>query len=122
MTSVSADAGVVVGQLGDLQIGESRAYAMQDRQIAVFRLTDGTLRATDAVCPHRGGPLADGQFDLGKVVCPLHQYAFELADGRCTSDGIDSIGVYRVEDRDGDIVVWLGAPAGVSDKRMLPEV
>ncbi|ANY22666.1 Rieske (2Fe-2S) protein [Gordonia terrae] len=107
MTSVSVDAGVVVGPIADLQIGESRAYAVQDRQVAVFRLTDGTLRATDAVCPHRGGPLADGQFDLGRVVCPLHQYAFGLADGRCTTDGIGSVGVYRVEERDGDIVLWL---------------
>ncbi|WP_035717771.1 Rieske (2Fe-2S) protein [Gordonia terrae] len=106
MTSVSVGAGVVVGPMEDLQLGESRAYAVQGKQIAVFRLTDGTLRATDAVCPHRGGPLADGQFDLGKVVCPLHQYAFGLADGRCTSDDVGSVGVYRVEDRDGEIVIW----------------
>ncbi|MFE0749408.1 Rieske (2Fe-2S) protein [Gordonia sp. NPDC058843] len=107
MTSVSVGSGIVVGLMADLQVGESRAYAVRDRQIAVFRLTDGTLRATDAVCPHRGGPLADGQFDLAKVVCPLHQYAFELADGRCTSEGVGSVGVYRVEDRDGEIVLWL---------------
>ncbi|MFT4395960.1 Rieske (2Fe-2S) protein [Gordonia lacunae] len=107
MTSVSVGAGVVVGPVAGLQIGESRAYAVHDRQIAVFRLTDGSLRATDAVCPHRGGPLADGQFDLAKVVCPLHQFAFGLADGRCTSDGVGSVGVHRVEDRDGKIVLWV---------------
>lgn len=105
--TVSTESGVVIGALDDLQIGESRAYAVGDRQVAVFRLTDGTLRATSAVCPHRGGPLADGQFDRAKVVCPLHQYAFAFGDGACTSDGVGSVEVYRVEGRGGDIVVWM---------------
>ncbi|MXP22837.1 Rieske 2Fe-2S domain-containing protein [Gordonia sp. HNM0687] len=104
MTSV--ETGVPVGPTDDLLPGEGRAYAVDGRQVAVFRMTDGSLRATDAVCPHRGGPIADGQFDLGHVVCPLHQYVFRFADGGCTADGIGSLSVYRVEDRDGRIVVW----------------
>lgn len=105
MTSVSSE--VAVGVAGDLLPGEGRAYAVANTQIAVFRMTDGSLRATDAVCPHKGGPLADGQFDLGRVVCPLHQYAFGFADGECTTAGIEAVRVYRVEDRGGEIVVWL---------------
>ncbi|WAC58185.1 Rieske (2Fe-2S) protein [Gordonia sp. SL306] len=99
--------GVVVGPMEDLLPGEGRAYAVGDRQIAVFRMTDGTLRATDAVCPHKGGPLADGQFDLGQIVCPLHQYAFRFTDGGCASEGIGAVAIYRVEDRDGQVVVWV---------------
>ncbi|MFT4043263.1 MAG: Rieske (2Fe-2S) protein [Gordonia sp. (in: high G+C Gram-positive bacteria)] len=102
----SVGEGVSVGRFEDLLPGEGRTYAIEGRQVAVFRMTDGTLRATDAVCPHRGGPLADGQFDLTKVMCPLHQYAFGFADGACTSDGIGAVAVYRVEDRDGLIIVW----------------
>lgn len=127
MTSVSSQ--VVVGPIADLEPGEGRAYAVANTQIAVFRMTDGSLRATDAICPHKGGPLADGQFDLGHpgqanghgesdlgrsgqsdtgtVVCPLHQYAFRFADGTCTSAGIDAVRVYRVEELSGEIVVWL---------------
>ncbi|MDH3014564.1 Rieske (2Fe-2S) protein [Gordonia alkanivorans] len=106
MTSV-AEPGVIIGTVADLELGESRAYAVQGNQIAVFRMIDGSLRATAAVCPHRAGPLADGQFDATKIVCPLHQYAFSFGDGACTSDGIGSVSVYRVEERDGDIIVWL---------------
>lgn len=105
MTQV--DAGVVVGPMEDLLPGEGRAYVAGGSQIAVFRMTDGTLRATDAVCPHKGGPLADGQFDLGQVVCPLHQYAYRFSDGGCGADGIEAVGVYRAEDRVGEIVVWV---------------
>lgn len=120
MTSVSSQ--VVVGPIADLEPGEGRAYAVANTQIAVFRMTDGSLRATGAICPHKGGPLADGQFDLGHpgqsdngsgqsdtgtVVCPLHQYAFRFADGTCTSAGVDAVRVYRVEELGGEIVVWL---------------
>ncbi|SDU57077.1 Rieske (2Fe-2S) protein [Gordonia westfalica] len=106
MTSIT-EPGVVIGAVADLELGESRAYAVDGRQIAVFRMTDGSLRATDAVCPHRAGPLADGQFDAAKIVCPLHQYAFTFADGSCTSEGIGSVTVHRIEEHDGDIIVWL---------------
>jgi len=51
----------VLGPLADIPVGEGRAYAVGDLQIAVFRLRNGTVRATQAVCPHAGGPLADGQ-------------------------------------------------------------
>lgn len=105
MTSVSA--ATAVGPAGDILPGEGRAYAVAGLQIAVFRMTDGSLRATDAVCPHKSGPLADGQFDLGQVVCPLHQYAFRFVDGTCSSAGIDAVQIYRAEDRDGQITVWV---------------
>ncbi len=45
------------------------------------RLRDGSLRALAAVCPHRGGPLADGLMDGRVVVCPLHGHTYDLATG-----------------------------------------
>ena len=101
------DAGIAVGSMDDLLPGEGRAYAVDGMQIAIFRMTDGTLRATDAVCPHRGGPLADGQFDLGQIVCPLHQYAFRFSDGGCAADEIGPVAIHRAEDHEGQIVVWV---------------
>ncbi|MBJ8337602.1 nitrite reductase (NAD(P)H) small subunit [Antrihabitans sp. YC3-6] len=81
-----------IGHLADLTPGEGRTYVVNGRQIAVFLLGDGTVRAVDAVCPHKGGPLADGQTDGTVVVCPLHLYAFALADGSCADD----VGAVRV--------------------------
>jgi nitrite reductase (NADH) small subunit len=85
---------VVVGSTADLTPGEGRTYVVDGRQVAVFLLADGTVRATGAVCPHRGGPVADGQIDLGTVTCPLHQYRFRFADGTCTDDGIGALEVF----------------------------
>ena len=37
-------------------------------------------------CPHAGGTLADGYIDaLGNIVCPLHRYKYNIANGRNTS-------------------------------------
>ena len=52
-----------LGPVQAIPLGEGRAFAVGDTQVAVFRLRDG-LRATQAVCPHAGGPLADGQIDF----------------------------------------------------------
>jgi nitrite reductase/ring-hydroxylating ferredoxin subunit len=96
-----------VAAAADLPPGGSRAYAVGDVQVAVFRLRSGELRATDAVCPHAGGPLADGQTDPTKVVCPLHSYAFSLADGSC-HNGDYAVRTYTVREEAGEIVVECG--------------
>jgi nitrite reductase/ring-hydroxylating ferredoxin subunit len=94
-----------LGPLDELPVGEGRAYRVRGVWVAVFRLRDGTLRALDAICPHAGGPIADGLVDATVVICPLHQHAFELATG-CSTTGQPPLRVYpvRVDDA-GDIRV-----------------
>ena len=93
-----------VGRVEDVPPGEGRAFAVAGAQVAVFRLRDGSLHATQAVCPHAGGPLADGLTDVNVLVCPLHQYAYRWADGASTS-GTAPITTYPVRERDGYLVV-----------------
>lgn len=109
-TRTSADGGVVLrlGPLDDIPVGEARAYAAGGRQIAVFRLRSGRLRATDAVCPHAGGPLADGQADETVVICPLHGNTFDLATGTSPS-GAPPLACYPIRiDDNGVIEVAIG--------------
>ena len=86
---------VEVGAVEDIPLGEGRTYAVNDAQVAVFRLRDGSLRALDAVCPHRGGPLADGLIDEQVVVCPLHGHTFDTSTG-CEVGGDMAVRTYRV--------------------------
>ncbi len=98
---------VGLGALDQIPVGEGRAFAVRGRQIAVFRPRRGPVRALDAVCPHRGGPLADGQLDETVVLCPLHLNGFRLADG-CSTTGAASVTWYPVEvDPDGNVLVSL---------------
>jgi nitrite reductase (NADH) small subunit len=57
-----------------------------------------------AVCPHAGGPLADGLVDRQVVVCPLHQHTFDLSTG-CSTTGQPPLTVYPVRVEDGNQLV-----------------
>jgi nitrite reductase/ring-hydroxylating ferredoxin subunit len=93
-----------VGRVEDVPPGEGRAFVAGGTQVAVFRLRDGSLHATQAACPHAGGPLADGQTDPDVLVCPLHLYAYRWTDGASPAAGL-TMRVYPVRDVDGAIVV-----------------
>jgi nitrite reductase (NADH) small subunit len=102
-----------LGPVDEIPVGEGRAYAVDGEMVAVFRLRDGSLRAMSAVCPHAGGPLADGQLDNKVVVCPLHLRAFDLASG-CSTTGEYALTVYAVHvDDDGHLVVSPRVPSEV---------
>ena len=81
---------ITIGPVDQIPPGEGRTFTVDGAQIAVFRLKDGTVRALDAVCPHRSGPLADGQIDARVVICPLHQHAFDLSTGHCLTGAPDT--------------------------------
>jgi nitrite reductase (NADH) small subunit len=87
---------IALGSIDDIPVGEGRAYAIDGRQIAVFRRRDGSLRALDAVCPHRGGPLADGLIDTRVVVCPLHSFTYDLETGCEVANGGAPVTAYPV--------------------------
>lgn len=94
----------VIGSVDQIPRGEGRTFAVEDSQIAVFRLRDGSLRALDAVCPHKGGPLADGLADETVVVCPLHGATYDMCSGIETGGGAP-VRSYPVDDVDGQIQI-----------------
>ena len=91
-----------LGSIHDIPPGEGRTYAVGSDMVAVFRLRDGSVRALSAVCPHRGGPIADGQIDLKQVLCPLHLNAWDLTTG-CSLSGQPPLTVYPVRVLDDQI-------------------
>jgi nitrite reductase (NADH) small subunit len=103
---------ITLGPVDDIPVGQGRAYAVEGRQIAVFRLRDGSLRALDAVCPHRGGPLADGLTDADVVVCPLHSFTYDLKSGTEVAHGGVGVTAYPVRaDDTGTIHLLLDGAA-----------
>lgn len=94
-----------LGPVTEIPVGEGRAYAVDGHQVAVFRLRGGGLRAVSAICPHAGGPLADGLIDAKIVICPLHQHVYDLATG-CSTTGQPPLRVYDVHtDDEGTLVL-----------------
>ena len=95
---------VTLGPVDQIPYGEGRAFDVAGEQVAVFRLRDGSLRALSAVCPHRGGPIADGQIDNHIVLCPLHLNAFELDTG-CSTTGEQPLRRFDVTVTDDEIIL-----------------
>jgi nitrite reductase (NADH) small subunit len=96
---------VPIGSLADIPVGEGRTFRVGGHRIAVFRSREGRAYATQADCPHRGGPLADGLVGGSTLVCPLHEWSFDLRSGMALN-GSCGIRVYPLtEAPDGTLVV-----------------
>jgi nitrite reductase (NADH) small subunit len=72
---------VTLGALTDIPAGEGRNFQVGATRLAVFRSRNGQVFATQAECPHRQGPLADGLLGDGTLICPLHSLKFDLSTG-----------------------------------------
>jgi len=70
-----------IGPISQIPPGEGRNFRLGERTVAVFRTRGGAVFATQAACPHRGGPLADGLIDEASVICPLHDRMFSFSNG-----------------------------------------
>lgn len=99
---------VTIGLVDEIPVGEGRTFAIDGEQIAVYRMRDGSLRALGAVCPHQGGPLADGLTDDDAVVCPLHGRTYDLRSGAEISGVGPGVCSHHVRtDDDGSISLTL---------------
>ena len=70
---------------------------------AVVFNVGGNFCATQALCPHRGGPLGQGKLDGSTVTCPLHGSQFNVCSGAVLrGPAIGPLRTYRVV-LDGDV-------------------
>ena len=85
-----------LGSIESIPLGEGRCFLAGDETIAVFRTRQNRAYAVQSTCPHAGGPLADGITGDGKVLCPLHGFAFDLASGAALREGCPSLKTFPV--------------------------
>ena len=85
------------------RFGEAKEFSAGGRTLCVANV-DGVIRALDNECPHRGGPLAEGMIEGGKVVCPWHAWAWDPATG-ATSESHERVAVYPVNVEGEDVFV-----------------
>ena len=87
-----------IGRVTQIPKGEGRTFQVNGFPIAVFRTQADEIFATQAACPHRGGPLADGLIGETSVVCPLHDWTFDLRTGAGNECRIKTYPVRITED------------------------
>jgi nitrite reductase (NADH) small subunit len=97
---------VEVCKLDDLPVGLGRAFTVGGKPVAVFRTRTGHVFAVDGVCPHKGGPLADGMLGANdQVVCPYHLFRFDHTTGECDQPGVCKVATYPVDLAGGGVFV-----------------
>ncbi|MHB8420135.1 MAG: nitrite reductase small subunit NirD [Myxococcales bacterium] len=92
--------------LSELPAGRGRCVSAGGREVALFQVA-GELFAIDNSCPHRGGPLSEGDLSGCVVYCPLHAWSFDLRTGVSPSNDRTKVATYSVRVVDGTIEVDL---------------
>jgi len=97
----------MLGSLSQIPRGEGRNYQVGAWKIAVFHTREGRVYATEASCPHKRGPLADGLVGGNQLVCPLHEWRFDLQTGKALNGTCD-LRVFRITVQSDEL--WLELP------------
>lgn len=88
---------IQVARLDDIDRLGSRTVTIEDKEVAIFRLSDGSVHAVENRCPHKGGKLSEGMVCGLAVHCPLHDWKINLHSGRVHEPDHGSVTVYETE-------------------------
>jgi nitrite reductase (NADH) small subunit len=67
----------------------------------------GHFFAIDSTCPHRGGPLGEGELQGTALTCPWHGWQFDLTTGRSLHNPNAGVGCFATEVRGDEVFVDL---------------
>ena len=95
-----------VAQVADLGDGQAKVVEVGGRSVAVFNV-EGRFYAIDNICPHRGGPLGEGDVDGTIVVCPWHGWRWDVTTGANANNPAVRVGCYPVTVEQGAVYVAL---------------
>lgn len=80
-----------------------------DTTIALFRV-EGRCYAIANACPHRGGPLAEGDLEGHVVHCPWHGWSWDIRTGAHMRQPAVTVACYPVSVEHGKVYVELEGP------------
>ncbi len=92
----------------ELPQGSVTANDVNGRTIALYHTADGFF-ATDNTCPHRGGPLAEGDLIGNEINCPWHLWGFDVATGLCPGNSEICVTAHEVRVEEDRIMVRLAS-------------
>ncbi len=84
---------------------QGRARLELDGRTVLVLWHEGQVYAIEDRCTHDDGPLAEGEVEDGKIICPRHGARFDLATGRGTLPAPKPVRVYQTKVEDGQVFV-----------------
>jgi nitrite reductase/ring-hydroxylating ferredoxin subunit len=104
-TAPSPDGFWAVARAAEIAAGTGRTVVVGTEAVAVFRGASGWFAIDDA-CTHEDAPLGEGSVEGDVVVCPYHDWRYDLNTGACHTDPARPVGCFAI--RVVDDVVWVG--------------
>ncbi|HMC81669.1 MAG TPA: non-heme iron oxygenase ferredoxin subunit [Candidatus Polarisedimenticolia bacterium] len=95
---------VKVATLSDLPPGTAKAVEVGGNSFALYNV-GGTVYATTNTCPHRGGPLGEGELNESVITCPWHGFQYDVTTGKCQTNPALSLGCHPVRVEGQDVLV-----------------
>ncbi|MBM4075761.1 MAG: Rieske 2Fe-2S domain-containing protein [Planctomycetes bacterium] len=70
-----------VASIDEIPQGTGKEFVVSGRIVALYHI-DEHFYALDGICPHAGGPLAQGKLSGCVVTCPWHGWQFDVTTGQ----------------------------------------
>ncbi|XXF75598.1 Rieske 2Fe-2S domain-containing protein [Myxococcaceae bacterium GXIMD 01537] len=93
---------IPVARLTDLDARGRAVVVVGGRRVALVRV-EGRMYALNDACPHRGGPLSEGDLDGFLLHCPLHAWPFDVRTGGCPANPRARVRIHDVRVVDDEI-------------------
>ncbi len=93
-----------VATLAEVPAGKAKTADVKGDPIALYNV-GGKVYATANTCPHRGGPLGEGDLDGTIITCPWHSFQYDVTTGKCLTNAALSIACHPVRVDGEDILV-----------------
>ncbi|MDB5339348.1 MAG: Rieske (2Fe-2S) iron-sulfur domain protein [Planctomycetaceae bacterium] len=69
-----------IAAVDEIPVGTGKEFVAGGQIVAIYHV-GGEFRALDGICPHAGGPLAEGKLNGTTVTCPWHGRQFDVTNG-----------------------------------------
>ncbi len=86
---------IPVARLADLDARGRAVVRVGEEEVVLVRV-DGSLYALQQACPHRGGPLSEGDLEGHLLHCPVHAWPFDVRTGACSMNPEARVRIYAV--------------------------
>ena len=97
---------VHIAKTSDVPVHCGKIVPVEGQVVALFNLGD-QFCAIDNNCPHRGGPLGEGDLEGTVVTCPWHSWRFDLVTGENPDIPGEKIKTYPVKVEGEEILIEL---------------
>lgn len=102
--SLEQEGYIEVCDVDDVPDMRPKMVEVDDQSILICRGEDGMF-AVDEICPHEDLSMRFGVVQWDKIVCPHHQYRFDLETGQCQRRRCSPVPVYELEIHDEKVYV-----------------